>query len=104
MPEHWLVDSAIAIESARSLMYRAAVVELAGGRADALASMAKIVASEAAVDTALRGMQMMGGAGYSREHPMQRYFRDSRVFLTGPITNEMALNQIAEKLGMQRSY
>jgi alkylation response protein AidB-like acyl-CoA dehydrogenase len=105
VPQHWLVDSAIAIESARSLVHRAAAVELAGGRADALASMAKIVASEAAVDTALRGMQMMGGAGYSREYPMQRYFRDGRLWAFSPLNNEMVRNRIAETvLGLPRSY
>jgi alkylation response protein AidB-like acyl-CoA dehydrogenase len=105
VPQHWLVDAAIAIESARSLMLRAAFVELAGGRSGALASMAKIVASEAAVNTALRGMQVMGGAGYSREHPMQRYFRDGRMWSFSPLNNEMVRNRLGESfLGLPRSY
>jgi alkylation response protein AidB-like acyl-CoA dehydrogenase len=105
VPQHWLVDSAIAIESARSLMLRAASVEVAGGRSDALASMAKIVASEAAMQTALRGMQVMGGAGYSRGYPMQRYFRDGRLWSFSPLNNEMVRNRLGESfLGLPRSY
>ena len=46
-PQHWLVDGAVALESARGLMGRAAEVEVAGGDAAILASMAKLVASEA---------------------------------------------------------
>jgi alkylation response protein AidB-like acyl-CoA dehydrogenase len=68
------------------------------------ALVAKVAASEAGVYATDIGMRALGGYGYMREYPMQRYFRDSRVFLTGPITNEMARNQIAEKLGMLRSY
>jgi alkylation response protein AidB-like acyl-CoA dehydrogenase len=60
VPQHWLVDGAVALESARSLMARAAEVEAGGGDAGNLASMAKLVASEAAVEIALRGMQLMG--------------------------------------------
>jgi acyl-CoA dehydrogenase len=56
VPQHWLVDGAVALESARSLIARAAEVEAGGGDAGNLASMAKLVASEAAVEIALRGM------------------------------------------------
>lgn len=105
VPQHWLVDSAVALECARSLMMRAAVIEVNGGRADSLASMAKLVASEAAVNISLRGMQIMGGMGYTREVPMQRYFRDGRLWSFSPLTNEMVRNKLAEQvLGLPRSY
>jgi alkylation response protein AidB-like acyl-CoA dehydrogenase len=105
VPQHWLADAAVNIESARGLMHRAVSMELAGGRADALAAMAKLVASEAAVQTSLRGMQVMGGAGYSREHAMQRYFRDARLWSFSPLNNEMVRNRLAETvLGLPRSY
>ena len=74
-PQHWLVDGAVALESARGLMVRAAEIEVAGGDAGALASMAKLVASEGAERIARNGMQLMGGAGYSRDVAMQRFFR-----------------------------
>jgi alkylation response protein AidB-like acyl-CoA dehydrogenase len=105
VPQHWLVDGAVALESARSLMVRAAEIEVAGGDAGVLASMAKLVASVAAQTIALRGMQLMGGMGYTRAVAMQRYFRDVRLWQFSPLTNEMVRNRIGEQhLGLPRSY
>jgi alkylation response protein AidB-like acyl-CoA dehydrogenase len=93
------------MESARSLMLRAAEVEVAGGDASALASMAKLVASEGAQQLTLHGMQLMGGMGYTREVAMQRLFRDVRLWSFSPLTNEMVRNRIGEQvLGLPRSY
>ena len=67
--------------------------------------MAKLVASEAAVDITLKGMQLMGGAGFTRAVAMQRYFRDVRLWSFSPLTNEMVRNRIGEQhLGLPRSY
>ena len=105
VPQHWMVDAAVHLEAARSLMVRAAEVELGGGRADMLALMAKLMASEAAQDITLKGMQLMGGFGYSRELPMQRWFRDVRLWSFAPLNNEMVRNRIGERLlGLPRSY
>jgi acyl-CoA dehydrogenase len=105
VPQHWMVDAAVHLEAARSLMVRAAEVELGGGRADMLALMAKLMASEAAQDITLKGMQLMGGMGYSREMPMQRWFRDVRLWSFAPLNNEMVRNRIGERLlGLPRSY
>jgi acyl-CoA dehydrogenase len=105
VPQHWLVDGAVALESARGLMVRAAEIEVAGGDAGVLASMAKLVASEAAQTIALRGMQLMGGMGYTRAVAMERYFRDVRLWQFSPLTNEMVRNRIGEQhLGLPRSY
>jgi acyl-CoA dehydrogenase len=104
-PQHWLVDGAVALESARGLMVRAAEIEVSGGNAGDLAAMAKLVASEGAERIARKGMQLMGGAGYSREFAMQRYFRDVRLWSFSPLTNEMVRNRIGEQvLGLPRSY
>jgi acyl-CoA dehydrogenase len=105
VPQHWLVDGAVALESARSLMARAAEVEAGGGDAGNLASMAKLIASEAAVDIALRGMQLMGGMGFAREVAMQRFFRDGRLWSFSPLTNEMVRNSLGSRLlGLPRSF
>jgi alkylation response protein AidB-like acyl-CoA dehydrogenase len=102
--QHYIAEAAVKIESARILVRNTAAMYDAGEPIGYQALLCKVAASEAGVFTTDVGMRILGGYGYMREYPMQRYFRDSRVFLTGPITNEMALNQIAEKLGMPRSY
>ena len=105
VPQHWMVDAAVSLEAARSLMLRAAEIEVAGGNADALASMAKLVASEAAVEIGLKGMQLMGGTGYTRACSMQRLFRDGRLWSFSPLNNEMVRNRLGEGwLGLPRSY
>jgi acyl-CoA dehydrogenase len=105
VPQHWLVDGAVALESARGLMVRAAEVEVGGGDAANLAAMAKLVASEAAGDIALRGMQLMGGMGFTRDMAMQRFFRDGRLWSFSPLTNEMVRNGLGQRLlGLPRSF
>lgn len=105
VPQHWLVDAAVRLESARSLMGRAAEIEVAGGNSDILASMAKLVASEAAQEISLKGMQLMGGLGYTREVAMQRLFRDGRLWSFSPLNNEMVRNRLGEGLlGLPRAF
>jgi alkylation response protein AidB-like acyl-CoA dehydrogenase len=105
VPQHWLVDGALALEAARGLMWRAAATQSGGGDGSSLAAMAKIAASEAAVTIALQGMQLLGGLGYTRDVAMQRFFRDARLWSFSPLTNEMVRNGIGERLlGLPRSY
>lgn len=66
--------------------------------------MAKMICSEYAVQAADRGLQMLGGLGYSAETDMQRYWRDARLWKIAPITSEMSRNFIAGKLGMPRGF
>ena len=103
--QHRLVDGAVALEAAASLTVRAAAVEAAGGRADLLASMAKLAASEVAVKVTSDGMQLYGGWGMDRTLPIQRYFRDARLYTFAPVTNEMARNYLGQRLlGLPRSF
>jgi alkylation response protein AidB-like acyl-CoA dehydrogenase len=105
VPQHWLVDGALALESVRTLLWRAAAVEVAGGDSAALGAMVKLAASEAAVTIAQQGMQLMGGLGYTRDVAMQRFFRDARLWTFSPLANEMVRNGIGERmLGLPRSY
>ncbi len=104
--QHSLVDGAVRVESARGLLTRAADAASAGdGQSDTFSAMAKIAAADAATDITDAGMRVMGGAGYSREYPMQRYFRDARLYTFAPLTNEMLRNFVGERwLGLPRSY
>ncbi len=105
VPQHWLADGAMQLEASRSLAARAVAIEVAGGDAGLLAQMAKLTASECAQQITLAGMQLMGGFGFSRELPMQRWFRDVRLWSFAPLNNEMVRNRVGEQLlGLPRSY
>ncbi len=102
--QHKIADSIVDYEAARLLTLRAAALEDAGLPCRIEAASAKMFASEAAFRIATRGMDILAGAGFLMETHMQRYFRDSRQLVLGPVTNEMVRNQIAEASGMPRSY
>ncbi|MFB6178475.1 MAG: acyl-CoA dehydrogenase family protein [Halorientalis sp.] len=98
--EHKLAEMATNVEAARSLAYRAASHVEDGEEAQAMqfASMAKLFASEHAVDVADEAIQVHGGAGYVTDHPVERYFRDARVTKIYEGTSEIQKNIIADRL------
>jgi acyl-CoA dehydrogenase len=102
--QHGLARCAMQLEGARLLTHAAAERQQAGLPCHAEAAMAKVMASEAAWDTALRGTRLMGGLGIALEYDMQRSLRDSWPTMNGPMTNEQALNIVGESLGLERSY
>lgn len=102
--QHYIADMLIDQKAAELIVYNAAWRQVNGMECGMEANMAKIVASEAAVKGADRGIQMFGGMGYSLETQMQRYWRDARLYMIGPIANEMARNSIAEMSGLPRSF
>lgn len=102
--QHYIADIAIWRSQAELMVYKAASLLNAGKPCHLEASMAKVVASECAVNAADLGIQILGGMGYSGDTDMQRYWRDARLWKIGPITNEMARNAIAEQLGLPRSF
>ena len=70
----------VQLEASRALTYRAAVrSETPGVRFSKESSMAKVYATEAANAIAARAVQIFGGYGYSKEYPVERYYRDARV-------------------------
>ena len=97
---HKIADMATNTEAARSLTYRAAgaIEEGAEDEAVRFASMAKLFASETAVDVADEGLQVHGGAGYVSDHPAERFYRDSRITKIYEGTSEIQKNIIADRL------
>jgi alkylation response protein AidB-like acyl-CoA dehydrogenase len=93
-----IADMAAAVAGARALSMRAAWLELSGMPSTRAASMAKIRASEAAVNTARLGMQVLGGYSYTMEYPMQRFLRDALIHPIAGGSNEIQRNIVAKDL------
>jgi alkylation response protein AidB-like acyl-CoA dehydrogenase len=74
-----IADMVVRTEAARMLVYKAASVKDAGKPSTLETSIAKYFATEAAVWCANTAIQVHGGAGYSTDHPVERFFRDARV-------------------------
>jgi len=102
--QHYIADIAMMRHQVELVVYQAAWLQSQGRDCYKESTMAKVIASDAAVKAADLGIQILGGMGYSAETDMQRYWRDARLFKIGPITNEMARNVIAESLGLPRSF
>jgi alkylation response protein AidB-like acyl-CoA dehydrogenase len=93
-----LADMATQIEAARLLTERAAQIYDRGERCDFEAGMAKLFASEAAVNVSLEAMRIHGSYGYSKEFNIERYYRDAPLLLIGEGTNELQRIIIARQL------
>lgn len=93
-----LAEMATRTRAARLMTLDAAAVLDSGERADLEAGMAKLFASETAMQVALDAMRVHGGYGYSREYDVERYFRDAPLMILGEGTNEVQRNVIAAQL------
>ncbi len=98
--EHKIAEMATDVEAARSLTYRAAshVEDAKDDTAVRLASMAKLFASEHAVDVADESIQVHGGAGYVSDHAAERFYRDARITKIYEGTSEIQKNIISERV------
>ncbi len=86
----WIIaDMAVQIEAARLLTFNAASMKDRGERFTREASMAKLFASETANRSAYQAIQIHGGYGYSKEYPVERYYRDARVLTIYEGTSEV---------------
>ena len=90
-----IADMATKVQASRLLTADAAEKLDQGVRADMEAGMAKLFASEAAMQVALDAMRVHGGYGFSREFDVERYFRDAPLMILGEGTNEIQRNVIA---------
>ena len=93
-----LADMATRVEAARLLVDSAARAYDAGGRCDLEAGMAKLYASEAALENSLEAMRIHGAYGYSKEFNIERYYRDAPLLAIGEGTNELQRIIIAREL------
>lgn len=95
---NYLADMATKLTAARQLVHYAARRIDAGTRGDMEAGMAKLFASEVAMEIALNAVRIHGGYGYSTEFDVERYFRDAPLMIVGEGTNEIQRNVIARQL------
>ncbi len=95
-----LADMATKIAAARDQVYKAAWLRQQGRRYKAVASMAKLFASEVAMDCAREAVQIHGGYGYIEEFPVARHFRDAKILEIGEGTSEVQRMLIARELGL----
>src|SRR5271166_2647366 len=95
---NYLADMATKLEAARQLTRYAARRYDSGERADMEAGMAKLFASETAMEIALNAVRIHGGYGYSTEFDVERYFRDAPLMIVGEGTNEIQRNVITRQL------
>lgn len=98
MVQAMLVKMATEIEAARLMIYRTAWLKDTGQKFTKEASMAKLFASDVAVNAALNGMQIHGGYGYTKEYPLERYLRDAKVTQIYEGTSEVQRLVIARQL------
>jgi alkylation response protein AidB-like acyl-CoA dehydrogenase len=93
-----IADMATEVDAARLLVWRAATLRDTGKEHTTESSMAKLFASEIAVEVALDAVQIHGGYGYVKDYPVERYLRDSKLGTIGEGTSEVQRLVIAREL------
>ena len=93
-----LADMTTRVHAARALTYQAAEAFDRGGRCDMEAGMAKLAATEAALENSIESMRIHGAYGYSKEFDIERLYRDAPLLLIGEGTNELQRIIIARQL------
>ena len=96
--QNMLADIATRIEAARLLTHRACSLKGSGGGSAVYSAMAKLNASETAVEAARVGVQIHGGYGYTKAYPVERYYRDAKVCEIYEGTSEVQRMVIARSL------
>jgi len=93
--QHILAEMATRIEAARYLLYKAAWLLDQGQNFEKYASMGKLYASEAAMWVTTKAVQVLGGYGYMKDYPVERYMREAKLFEIIEGTSEIQRNIIA---------
>lgn len=103
--QHPLAESWMALEAANLMTFKAAALYDAGQDCGAEANAAKYLAGEAAFTACQTAIMTHGGMGYAKEYHVERYLREALIARIAPVSPQMVLNFIAEKvLGMPKSY
>ena len=103
--QHPLAQCWMALEAANLMVFKAAALYDAGAACGAEANAAKYLAGEAAFDACETAVMTLGGMGYAKEYHVERYLREAMITRIAPVSPQMILNFIAEKvLGMPKSY
>jgi alkylation response protein AidB-like acyl-CoA dehydrogenase len=93
-----LADMATEIEAARLLVYRAADMKDRGEDVNTASAMAKLFSSEVAVRVANEAVQVLGGYGYTKDYPVEKFYRDAKICTIGEGTSEIQRLVIARRL------
>jgi len=93
-----IADSATLLEASRLMILQSAWLKDHKQPFSQAAAMAKLFASEAAEKACFEAIQVFGGAGYSRDYPVERYYRDNRLTEIGEGTSEIMRLVIARNL------
>ena len=96
--QHTLADMATEIEAAKYLLYRAGWLLDQGKPFEKVASMGKLYASEVAMKVTTKAVQILGGYGYTKDYPVERYMREAKLFEIIEGTSEIQRGIIANKI------
>ena len=103
--QHPLAQSWMALEAADLMVWHAARLYDAGKPCGAEANSAKFLAADAAFDACDRAVRTFGGFGYAKEYHVERYFREIVLPRIAPVTRELIMSFIAERvLELPKSY
>ncbi len=93
-----IADMATNVEAARMLTYRAASLRMQGQQCGQEAAIAKLFASKTAVEVSTEAIQVYGGYGYTKEYPVERFFRDAKICEIYEGTSEILRHVISKRL------
>jgi alkylation response protein AidB-like acyl-CoA dehydrogenase len=97
--QHMLADMAIQVEAARALVYAAARTVDSGAKNVSMESaMAKVFASDVAMKVTTDAIQVLGGAGFMRDYPVEKMMRDAKITQIYEGTNQVLRNVIGQEL------
>jgi acyl-CoA dehydrogenase len=103
--QHPLAECWMELEAANLMVFKAAALYDAGQPCGAEANAAKYLAGEAAFKACQSAIMTHGGMGYAKEYHVERYLREAMIARIAPVSPQMILNFIAEKvLGLPKSY